>query len=120
MKILKNYKFIPYFIIYLLSTTFLLTILNLTIGLNSKTNEIVSLLFIAIYCLLFGIKQTLKTNTKYLVSGIKYSLIHLFIIYLFGSLITSFSISIQRLLYYLIILTILLLGTVIGIKLKKE
>ena len=120
MKLLKDFKFIPYFAVYLLFSTFLLTIINLTIGLNNKTNEILSLTLIALYCLIFGIKYSIKTNTKYLILGIKYSLIHIFILYIFGSIFTSFTISIQRLLYYLIIITILLLGIIIGIKIKKE
>ncbi len=120
MKHLKHLKFILYFLLYILVGAILLTIINLIVGLSNKTNEVISLIYMGVYSLFFGIRNTLKSSNNYLLTSLKHSLIHIGVIYLLGSILFGFGFTKERLLYYLIIMGILLLGTMIGIKLKKE
>ena len=120
MKYFKRFNYIAYFILYLLLLSFILTLFNITIGFNSKVNEILSLVSICIYILIFGIKRTNKVNGNYLLNGLKFGAIHVLLLLVLSLLFCGFKISLQQLLYYGILLSMMILGTMIGIKLKKE
>lgn len=116
---LKKFKPIYTLIIYILITTLFLTTINLIFPLNKKTNQIISFILIIIYSLIIGIKNGLKVKEKAYIEGLKIGLLNISTLYLLSIITLNFTITLKRLLYYLIIISISILGCIIGIN-KKD
>jgi putative membrane protein (TIGR04086 family) len=116
---LKKFKPIYTLIIYILITTLFLTTINLIFPLNKKTNQIISFILIIIYSLITGIKNGLKVKEKAYIEGLKIGLLNISTLYLLSIITLNFTITLKRLLYYLIIISISILGCIIGIN-KKD
>lgn len=120
MKLLKKYKYILNFIIYLLISTTILTILNLIFNFSSNTTNVLCLIFTSLYSIISGIKIGKITESKAYKEGLKKGLIYILIMYIIGSLFFTFKLPLKRIIYYLIILTCTILGSIIGINKKKR
>ena len=120
MKFLKNYQFILFFYIFTILISFILSIFNLIFPLSLKTNKIICLILISFYLLLSNIKEGKKLEKGAYKNGLKNSLIIIILLYLFGSIITRFSLSLERIIYYIILILCITLGNIIGINKKKN
>lgn len=120
MKYFKKIKFLLPFVIFILIFTLFLSLINFIIPQSINLNKILILICFNLYLLIYNINvgKTLENNAY--LNGLKVSGITILILYLIGSLLTSFKISIARLIYYLIISLSIILGNVIGINKKKS
>lgn len=84
-------------------------------NLSSIFNIIIPIVFIILGTIYLG----MKTNKKGWLAGIKYSLLFLIIISLINVLIYREDYQLINILYYLIIILTSILGSMIGINLKK-
>lgn len=120
MKLLNKYNHIIKFIIFILLLTTIETIINLIIPLNIKTNQIISLLSILVYSFLTGYKKGKTIDKKAYKEGFKIGLTNIIILYVLGIFTLSFKINIKRIIYYLIIISVTILGSIIGINKKRK
>ena len=120
MKFIKNYQFILNFIIFVVMSTLIISIISLIFPLSLKVNKILSLISILLYLLFTNLKEGKKLEKDAYKNGIKKSAIIILLIYIIGSLITNFSMSVERLIYYLILMLCIVLGNIIGINKKKS
>lgn len=120
MKYLKKLKFLWPFCLFILIFTLLLSLINFIIPQSFNLNKVLILVILNLYFLLYNIKigKTLENNAY--LNGLKVSGITILILYLLGSFLTSFKLSLARLIYYLIISLSIILGNVIGINKKKS
>lgn len=120
MNILKKYDYIFKYILFILIATIITTIINIIIPLNKNTNQIITFIYMLIYSFILGIKKGLKSNEKAYLEGLKLGIIETLILYSLSIITLDFRISIKRILYYLIIITITTLGSIIGINKKRS
>ena len=118
MTILKKYKYLLYFLLYILIISIIETIINLMIPLSTNTNQILSLILILSYIFISSIKKGINTEEKAYINGIKQGLLYTVILYITGLPLLIYKLSIKRLLYFLIIIIITILGNIIGINKK--
>ena len=119
MNIIKKYSYILKLIIFILLVTTILTIINLIYPLNKNTNQIISLIIITIYSLITGIKKGIKCEEKAYIEGLKLGTINVITLYILSLITLDFRITIKRIIYYLIIIGITTLGSIIGINKKN-
>ncbi len=120
MKFLKKYKYIPAFIIYLIISAIILTILNLVFSFTNNTSNIFGLILIALYSIISGINIGKKTEAKAYKEGLKIGFIYIITMYILGSLFFTFKLPLKRIIYYLIILVCTIFGSIIGINKKQK
>ncbi len=118
MNILKKYNFIYKFIIYIIILTFIETLLNLFIPINTTTNQIITLISLSIYVFICNIKKGKTVEKKAYLEGLKTGLIYILLLYILGIPFGLFKISIKRLIFYIIIIIISITSTIIGINKK--
>ncbi len=118
MNFLKKHSYIYKFILFILIITTIQTFINLIFPINKKTNQLISLIIILIYSLFSGIKKGLRSNEKAYLQGLKLGSINILILYILSIITLDFRITIKRILYYLIIIGITILGSIIGINKK--
>ncbi len=119
---LKKYKtFLKYFKIipFILILSLILTIVNLIIPLSTTINSLISLIAILLYSFIIGIKTGFKAPEKSLLASFKTGLINILILYIVSIIFLSFTISIKRIVYYLLIIISTLLCSIIGISKKR-
>lgn len=119
MKLIKKYQYILKFIIFILIFTAFLTIINLLFNTNNITH-IISLIIMIIYFLIKGYKLGQNTDNKAYKVGLIRGLIYILIMYIMGGIVSSFAFNLRKLIYYLILLTSIILGSIIGINKKKN
>jgi putative membrane protein (TIGR04086 family) len=88
------------------------------IPLSTNTNQILSLILILSYIFIFSIKKGINTEEKAYINGIKQGLLYTVILYIAGLPLLIYKLSIKRLIYFLIIIIITILGNIIGINKK--
>lgn len=120
MNFLKKYSSIYKFIIFILITVIIQTLINLLFPINKKINQIISLIIILIYSLFSGIKKGLHSNEKAYLQGLQKGTINILILYILSIITLDFRITIKRIIYYLIIISITILGSIIGLKNKSN
>lgn len=118
MKLLKKYNFIYNFLIFILIITIIQTFINIIFPLENNINKIISFIMIILYSIKTGYKKGKVTESKAYKEGIKIGLINILTLYVLGCLTFSFTISINKLIYYSIILITTILGSIIGINKK--
>lgn len=120
MKFIKNYRFILNFLTFVIISTLIISIISLIFPLSLKVNKLLSLISILLYLFLTNLKEGKNLEKDAYKNGIKRSAIIIILIYIIGSLITDFSLSVERLIYYLILIICIVLGNIIGINKKKS
>lgn len=118
MKIIKKYQEYIKLPIFIIILSIILTIINLIINLNNNLNSLISLISVLVYSLIIGIKRGINTKEQAYKEGLKLGLINIIILYILNCLTLNFSLSLKKLLYFIIIYTTIILGCIIGINKK--
>lgn len=111
------YKYIKSFILFLLYIILFpifLTIMNL---IKINTNKIIIIIFGSIMMFIIGFLLGKKTNKNGYLNGLLLSTISVFFIFIL-SLIFRYSININSLIYYLILIISTIFGSIIGVNKK--
>ena len=114
---MKYIKSSIFFIILLFSINLIITILSYFDIFN---NDIISIIKIISYLIIFiitGIYIGLKSKRKAYIEGLKLSLIIISIFFIISIIFTR--INIKSILSYLIIISLIVLGSIIGINIKR-
>lgn len=119
MNLLKIIKPIYKLLIYILIITTIITIINLIFYIKKPINQLISLIALILYILITSIKKGLNINEKAYKEGLKLGIINISTLYMLSIITLNFNITPKRILYYLIILIISILGCIIGIN-KKD
>lgn len=119
MKLIKKYQFILKFIIYIIILTAFITILNLIFNMKNITHVIILIMMI-LYFFTTGFKLGQITDNKAYKVGCIRGLILILVMYIIGGITASFAFTIKKLLYYIILLTSIIFGSIIGINKKKN
>lgn len=116
---MKYLKTLLFEFILLIITTLIITILYYFNIISSNTNSIFKIIIFLITFLSSGIYIGKKSNKKYYLEGIKLSLINI-VLFLLLSLLFRYDFNFKQLLYYLLIILITTLGSIIGGNTKKN
>lgn len=119
MKLIKKYQYILKFSIYILFITTFLTILSLLFNINNIIH-IITLIMMITYFFIDGFKLGQITENKAYKVGLIRGLIFIMIMYIIGGFTSSFAISLRKLIYYIILLISIILGSIIGINKQKS
>ena len=119
LKILKNYKPTLKFILYITIITSIQTILNLIFNINNTINTFISLSLILIYILISNIKNGKNIKDKAYKYGFINGLITILTLFILSIITFSFSFNLKTIIYYLLIIFISILGSIIGINKKR-
>ena len=106
------------FLLFLICTLFLTT-LNYTGILIGNTLNIFSTIFLFLSIFIGGILTGRKANRKGYIEGIKFGSIIMVMILLINLLIFKNKIHLSSILYYLLIIFISMVGSIVGIAKKK-
>lgn len=117
--IINYLKNIGYTFLLFLICTLLLTILNYTGILTGNTLNVFSTIFLFISILYGGILTGRKANRKGYFEGIKFGSIIMILILLINLLIFKNKFHLISILYYLSIIFISMIGSIIGISKRK-
>ncbi len=120
MNILKKYKYILYFLLYIFVVTTFLSLLNLLFSMKNEINYLLILVFMALYMMREGIKTGLNSPGKAYKEGLKKGAILLLVLYLLGCFTLHFTFPLKKIIYYVILLVSIVLGSIIGINKKKK
>ena len=120
MNYIKKYNYIYKFMLYILIICTIQTIINLILKINTTTNQLISLISIILYIFTTSIIDGKKTTKKAYKQGLKMGLIYILILYILGIPFLVFKINLKKLIYFLIIVLISTLGTIIGINKKTQ
>ena len=118
MKYLKKYSYYINLIIFLIILTFILTILNLLITIHPTIHKLIALVSLIIYLLISNILEGKKLQRKAYVSGIKKGFLTILLFYLLSLITLNIKLTINRFIYYAIIIITCILGHIIGINKK--
>lgn len=119
MDLIKHYgKLILYFVIALLLGSIFISV-GYYFFLNSKVIKILSFIYLILVFLILSFKEGKKAEAKGYLTGIKTGLIFILIMFLV-SLFLKTGFSFNKIIYYLILLFVAILGSTIGINMKKN
>ena len=116
---MKYLKTILFELIILISLTLVSTILYYFNIINSSFNNIFKIITFIITFLISGIYIGRKSNKKYYIEGLKISVINV-IVFLLLSIIFRNNFNIKQVIYYIILILITVLGSIIGGNIKKN
>lgn len=119
MNYIKNYLSECKIVIFILVYTFMLSIVNLVFSLSPLINALIGFLGIVSYSFVVGIRLGMKVTEKAYFKGLRKGLINVLILYILSLLFFSYSISLKRIIYYIVIVFSTILGSIIGINKKK-
>lgn len=119
MNLTKKIKPIYSLLIFILIYTVVITIISLIFYINKSTNQLLNLISIIMYSLITSIKKGLNIEEKAYKEGLKLGLINITTLYILSFLTGNIKITLKRILYYLIIIIISILGCIIGLN-KKD
>lgn len=111
------YKYIKSFILFLLYIILFpifLTIMNLV---KINTNKIIIIISGSIFMFIIGLLLGKKTNKNGYLNGLLLSTISVFFIFI-SSLIFKYSLNINSLIYYLVLIISTIFGSIIGVNKK--
>ena len=114
MKYLKSSIF---FIILLFIINLIITILSYFDLLNDNTLSIIKIISFILIFITTGIYNGYNTKKKAYLEGLKFSLILIVIFFIINVIMKNLNIS--SLLYYLIIICLIEVGSIIGINIKR-
>lgn len=117
--IISYLKNIGYTFLFFLICTLFLTILNYTGILTGNTLNIFSTILLFISIFIGGILTGRKANRKGYIEGIKFGSLIMVMILLINLLIFKNKIHLISILYYLLIIFISMVGSIVGIAKKK-
>lgn len=120
MKLLKKYNYIPKFILFILILNIIITIINLLIPLKNTINQIITLTSLSLFILITGINKGKITTEKAYKKGLIQGLIYVLVLYILGCFTLSFTIPLKKLILYIIVIIISILGYIIGINKKSS
>ena len=115
----NNYKKLLIFVISFMLLSLILSTLYYCYILSIKTVKLVMFIFSIIMFLFIGIKSGKNSDRKGYINGIKNSLIYLMILFLI-SLFFGFYLSINKIVYYILLLISSSIGGMIGINKKSN
>lgn len=87
---------------------------------SSKVVRILSIVYLLLLFFVFGFIAGKKTESKGFMAGLKTGGIFVLVLFLLNIIFTVFQFRMVSFLYYLILLTISVLGAMFGINTKKE
>ena len=120
MKFIKNVSFsIIYIIASLLILTFITTVLSYFNIIGDKTTSLFKIFIPVISLFIGGFNIGSKSNKKGWLEGLKVGLIYLVLLIIFDFLAFNNSFEIKNILYYIIIVISGILGSMVGISIKK-
>lgn len=114
-----NYKPILKFILYIIIITSIQSILNLIITIPNTINTLISLILICLYILINNINIGKTITDKAYKTGFINGLTTIIILTILNIITFNFKINLTTILYYLIIIFISVLGSIIGINKKR-
>ena len=120
-KVLEYLKYFGLFFIFIVVIAIITSLINLT-GLKSITVSKLSVILTAISFLIIAIIASQKTKERGIIVGLKLGLSFILILILINLIIFKSPFNIDRLIYYIILITSSLLGGSLGknIKFKKK
>lgn len=113
---LKPYLF---FLLFVISLSFLTSLLNL-IGLSNKITSFFLLLIIIISFFVHGFRSGKKALKKGYIVGLKAGLSYLIVLWILDLIFFRSNFYISKLIYYLILLISAIFGSIIGINKKNK
>lgn len=116
---MKYLKTIAFEFIVLIILTLINTILYYFDLINSNANGIIKIIIFIIVFLLSGIYIARRSNKKYYLEGLKISGINI-LLFLLISLLFKYNFNFKQILYYLLIILITTLGSIIGGNFRKN
>mgnify|MGYP003319562409 CR=1 FL=1 len=120
MKLINKHIDIIKLIIYILLLTTLLTIFNLIFNINNTLNSFISLILISLYIFISNINNGKKITDKAYKVGLKRGIKTIIILFILNLLTFNIYFKLTTLYYYLIIIFISILGSIIGINIKNR
>ena len=120
MNILKKYKNITNFLLFIIIITTITSIICLLFPIQEKTLNIIYLIALSIYSFIISYKKGKTSDKKGYKVGLKIGLTNIAILYILSILFLSFKLPLKKIIYYLIILTTSILGSIIGINKKNQ
>lgn len=120
VKYFYKYKYLLFFIGYMFLLTIMLCILNLFCCINTNLNNILCCLGMCLYALISNVINGKNIDSKAYKVGLYRGLYFIIILYILNGLVISFKISINTIIYYLLIVCFSLVGSIIGINKKKH
>ena len=115
---LKYLKTFGIFMSYLLISNFFISLLYLYTNLSKNTCNIITFIFVLLIFIIIGFKYGHQSNNKGYINGLKFSLIIIGIFLLSSLLIKEFKFT--SIIYYLIIIIVITLGSMLGINIKNK
>jgi len=120
MKILKKYsKTLIFFLITIFILSFIVSLLNITNTLYSKGSEIITIIGMILLFAIIGIEYGKKAQEKGYLEGLKIGLSLIFVLIIINILFYRSGFSLERLIYYIVLILTSTLGSMIGINKKK-
>lgn len=119
MKILKNYSLLCLkFIIFLLIGSLINSIFYFYLF-SKNTVNIISIIYLSLVIFNFSYKMGRKANSKGLIVGLKLGLLFVLNLSLINIILNGFKFNLIQILYYLILISISIIASIIGINKKK-
>ena len=118
MKYIKKLKPSLFLTTYILLLSLKKTALNCVITKKEQTNSEISLIGIKIFVIIYNIKKGKKTEKKAYKTGLKNGLIFTLTLIFLSIITNSFSFTLRKTLYFMIIISISIMGSIIGINKK--
>lgn len=118
-KLLNYLKYYGLFIIFIIGIAFITSLINLT-GIKSITISKISVILTALSFFIITILASKKTKERGIILGLKLGLSFIILLILINLIIFKSPFNIDRLIYYIILLTSSLLGGSIGKNLKHK
>lgn len=118
MKYLAKFKKTIYLLLFILTYSSIIAILNSIVIINEQINSLLSLIGISLFIFIESYKNGKNTNSKAYKMGLKNGLVAITTLMILSIITGSFSLKLSRFLYYAIILVISITGSIIGINKK--
>lgn len=118
LKYLAKFKKTIYLLLFILTYSSIIAILNSIVIINEQINSLLSLIGISLFIFIESYKNGKNTNSKAYKMGLKNGLVAITTLMILSIITGSFSLKLSRFLYYAIILVISITGSIIGINKK--
>lgn len=118
-KYLSIIKSSTWYIISFVVVTLLLSLLYYFTNISLNFISTALLLYVGSIFFIIGYKGGKKCESKGFVYGLKYGFGGVLIMYLLGGILFTFKLNLYKIIYYLILILVCVLGSMLGINKKK-
>lgn len=119
-KYLSILRYCSYYLIGICFVSFLVSLLYYFSNISYKSIANILYIFMILLFFINGFITGSKRVNKGYINGIKYGLVFIIVIYLIGSIAFRFNISLYKILYYVVLILSSIIGSMIGINIKKR